>query len=863
MFDQQNALNDIIPNNAELWTKDLKQQELDDNAYLNEVMQQISLMSMEQLDSIKFYAGQSNLDSFEYGAIYVDKTEQILNALGNKWLFLARPRRMGKSLTLSTVSFMSTEWYQRSIYPEHQLCPVLQNTFFAKKYSDGDTDLNPILGAPYNITLNFKDIRVNPELIDKAKAMDLLKHQPLQQQLKQGLSDNFALKKICELLMQECSNNPNLQSASDFYWAHQERLTKYLSNDKLLKFIVDLDQDQANSNCPLIDIVKAKVADISSKVMYFNEQLSVLASQIQELSEYQSDTRVSDFVGKSNEDLGQFRKNILVNLCFQMSRAVRANDRIISDLKNEILTNSPEYQQGLDLIEQQMKRNEDLQKRLDNMSQEIEANSKWDTVRFTGTVRSLTSLFKSGDLALFIDEYDSCLIDSLAYSDVAEYVRSVMEEFYASIKDMDRNYVRVVFVTGVTAYAKISLFSGANNINDISYDPNFNDIVGFTEHEIKRNFAHILCKHAILNNCSPQEIIDNLALHYDGYHFALPCVDVLVQPIFNPLAVIKTLRSSPIRYLDYWSSTGASLSKTVLGFFTQISSDDLTQTINQALNGGVELTISKSSADIFSKVSFKEVQTNATFFMYQAGYLTIDFNKSLHKQYSGISKLSNDSQTIVVLTPPNQEIRDFLENELTILVRDYKNWRFGEKVDSLISDEARKNLNIPDLGRLTLILKPFADYELSSCEYSFNQMLGQYAVDINSKTVWENFLRNILFTCIKENINASGNHELLHAETEVPVNAGRIDLIVTNERDKIKFVFEFKRVDEPDPNVVLINKALTCATNQINSHNYTNHVGYTVIAIAGAFFRNIEKFSPNQYQVGYHICLQEVKKVYN
>lgn len=890
----------------------IQKQNLQDNAYLDEIFQQLSKLSSEQLYNIRFSLPQADMSSFCGNAIYVDKTQQILNALTQRWVFLARPRRMGKTTTLSTIKLMSSEVYLQSIYPEHKLNSVLSQTYFAQLYGEDQLITEYGLGSPYNISISFKNFQVNPAL--KAKAQQIIsveatkaqlvmsiettkaqrdkaiaeskELQEQKQQIEQKFSDNLDYNCICNFLEHKLTNEPDFNIITNYNLIFNELAQQIkLNQQQTSLFLFSISSDAAKLNCHPLDIVKSKLADIATKLANTAEQIPNIDHQIKSINQTISDfdhtiknldielNQTSNEFSKANlkdnslvnsdkqEELGQLRSNILNNLCKQMLFAVEDTLKSLDGLKAEILANSPDYKKGLDVIEQQTQFAIKRHQQLSLILQNIQNTQQWNTESFTSSVFQILRIFDLKELALFIDEYDACLTDCLDNSIVAEYVRQVMEEFYAKLKDYEcSNFINILFVTGVTAYAKTSLFSGANNIHDISYNPSFSDIVGFTEHELKRNFAKIICKHAILNNSHPQEIIDTLADHYDGYYFALPNPNHLILPIFNPLSIVKALINYPLDLENHWTLSATSLSKTVLQSFSQVTKEQLTQAINKALNGGIELIINKNDADIFSKVTFVETQKSAVFLMYQAGYLTIDFENSFHKQYFNNLEMGTK---IVVLTPPNLEIRDFLLSELEVLVKDYKEWRFGEKFDQLISHYAQNNLSILDQGRLTLILKAFADYSLKDCEASFNLMLGHYACDINNQSLWENFLRNILFTCISENISASGNNKILHAETEVPVSAGRIDLIVTNENIKSKFIFEFKRVDETNPTNEQIQSSLNVATKQINTHNYTAHTGYKVIAIAGAFFRNSKHFAPNPYSLGYHISLTEVKVVQN
>ena len=170
------------------------------------------------------------------------------------------------------------------------------------------------------------------------------------------------------------------------------------------------------------------------------------------------------------------------------------------------------------------------------------------TVRFKNIVT--TAFKKTGNkVAILIDEYDSPLQHSwmtAEHTDCTDVYRNV----FAVLKACDA-FEKFIFITGITKFTQISLFSVLNNLSNISFMPEYAAICGITEEEIKENFMPWLIQMGEANNWSAQETHDKLKAYYDGYHFS----DDNMVDIYNPYSLVNALKQRKIK--NYWASSGA------------------------------------------------------------------------------------------------------------------------------------------------------------------------------------------------------------------------------------------------------------------------------------------------------------------
>ena len=202
-------------------------------------------------------------------------------------------------------------------------------------------------------------------------------------------------------------------------------------------------------------------------------------------------------------------------------------------------------------------------------------------------------------VAILIDEYDSPLQHSWG-TPHHEACTSIYREVFAILKADDK-YEKFVFITGITKFTQISLFSVLNNLSNISFEPEYAAICGITKEEMLRDFKPEIHKLAEYEHRTFDEAVALLTAHYDGYHFSH---DNMVD-VFNPFSLINALADSKLR--NYWASSGATsmLPKFVddmeirLRDFDHCALTSTTIETSDVTGGGPEL------------------------FLYQSGYLTI------------------------------------------------------------------------------------------------------------------------------------------------------------------------------------------------------------------------------------------------
>ena len=162
----------------------------------------------------------------------------------------------------------------------------------------------------------------------------------------------------------------------------------------------------------------------------------------------------------------------------------------------------------------------------------------------------ITSLFdETGkQVVVLIDEYDAPLLTVLHDPQRLEHMRTALQSFYSPLKDLDP-YLRFVFITGITKFSQLSIFSQLNNLSNISMDPKFSTLVGFTQEELERDFKEGIQGIADNNGLTYPAALQKLRALYDGYHFSRNA-----EGVYNPFSVLQAMRTG---FLDkYWFATG-------------------------------------------------------------------------------------------------------------------------------------------------------------------------------------------------------------------------------------------------------------------------------------------------------------------
>ena len=228
---------------------------------------------------------------------------------------------------------------------------------------------------------------------------------------------------------------------------------------------------------------------------------------------------------------------------------------------------------------------------------------------------------------VILDEYDAPMLDYLHKPDMLEQVHRIMQEFYQMVKACDADE-QFVFITGITKFSQLSIFSTLNNLTNISMDPVYSALCGITKEELLTIFDEDIQMLADEYDCSKADMIDKLQQQYDGYHFGKKSED-----IFNPFSLMNVFRSKQLDYYWFGSGTPSFLFESMRQFNTNLLELE-------------QLQVPSSQFDMPT-----EGMTSALPLLYQSGYLTI-------KGY-------DRDRDVYTLDFPNAEVKvGFMENFL-------------------------------------------------------------------------------------------------------------------------------------------------------------------------------------------------------
>ena len=220
------------------------------------------------------------------------------------------------------------------------------------------------------------------------------------------------------------------------------------------------------------------------------------------------------------------------------------------------------------------------------------------STRFMGVIRR--AFEKTGRrVVILVDEYDKPMLQAIGNDALQTEYRNTLKAFYGALKSCDR-YIRFAFLTGVTKFGKVSVFSDLNNLEDLSLLPQYNTICGISEEELHHQFDGEVQLLADANCMTKEECYGRLKLDFDGYHFTENSIGM-----YNPFSLLNTLKNKVFR--DYWFETGT---PSFLVYQLKKTGYPLTAMTEEELS-----TDTLNSIDIMDE--------NPLPLLYQSGYLTL------------------------------------------------------------------------------------------------------------------------------------------------------------------------------------------------------------------------------------------------
>lgn len=334
-------------------------------------------------------------------------------------------------------------------------------------------------------------------------------------------------------------------------------------------------------------------------------------------------------------------------------------------------------------------------------------------------------------VVVIIDEYDAPLLDVLHEDEQLKAVREVMQEFYQRLKKQEPK-IKFCFITGITKFSQLSIFSTINNLKNVTLNPRFSAICGFTEQEVRNVFAEDIQAMAAYLGCTPEEMFQKIKERYDGYHFS-----ELSEDIYNPFSLLNAFGDMKLDNFWFASGTPTFLIQQMKHFKTDITSLDC-------------LELPSDAFDVPT-----EAMTTALPLLYQSGYLTI-------KGYD------RDMLTYR-LSIPNQEVRiGFTKGLLPIMT--------GLEVGNVQVGFAGKFWKALRQKDVELAMRELQSY-MASIPYveGFKQKLAEAA---NAEGFYE-YTLYLIFSMLN-----------VYVRTQVKCAGGRVDMVVWMP-DTV-YVFELK-----------------------------------------------------------------------
>jgi hypothetical protein len=251
--------------------------------------------------------------------------------------------------------------------------------------------------------------------------------------------------------------------------------------------------------------------------------------------------------------------------------------------------------------------------------EEHEIDSKGITdigLLFTRLIKELHK--RHGKVVILIDEYDKPIIDFLEFHKIEEAKanQAVLSIFYGVLKDAD-SYIRLLFITGVSKFTKVSLFSKLNNLNDLTIDPNYTTLLGYTQQELEHYFAVYIDEVLVVfPQYTRKELLEEIRLWYDGYSWDGK------NRLYNPFGILLFLSKKDFQ--GYWFDTGTP-----------------TFLVKKILEQGIfQLENLETDINFLNQYSLDNIEL--TSLLFQTGYLTIK---------------DKNQWGDLVLSYPNQEVR--------------------------------------------------------------------------------------------------------------------------------------------------------------------------------------------------------------
>jgi hypothetical protein len=336
---------------------------------------------------------------------------------------------------------------------------------------------------------------------------------------------------------------------------------------------------------------------------------------------------------------------------------------------------------------------------------------------------------------VLIDEYNMPILDSLNKPpEITNGIKDFLQSFYKTLKGSDE-YIRFVFLTGLSKFSKTSIFSGLNNLRDITLSAEYSAICGYTQEELEKYFHSCIDQFSLLTHAQRQDALNSIQYWYNGFSW-----DGIIT-VYNPFSILLLFSENEIR--NYWFETG--------------TPTFLVELIKERNDIRLLLEPCKMQASEFNSFDYSTLDTKLLLF--QTGYLTI-------KQ---IEKSPFDDERVYILGLPNEEVRRSLMQYL---------------VSSFALYPAANTSTMRNQ-----MLKQLFDGNISAFEASAKELFARIPYQLHiAREAYYHSLLLVWLNMLGFNIDA-----------EVPTDKGRIDAVWTWENQTVIAEIKYATDGETGP----------------------------------------------------------------
>ncbi len=357
------------------------------------------------------------------------------------------------------------------------------------------------------------------------------------------------------------------------------------------------------------------------------------------------------------------------------------------------------------------------------------------STQFSALVEGIAA--KHGPVVLLIDEYDKPIIDFLTEPEQARRNQEVLKDFFSPLKDLEAGgHLRFLFITGVSKFSKVSLFSDLNNLTDLTVHPLSHDLVGITQDELLHYFSDRLPRAAQKFDMPQERLLEGIRLWYNGYSYDAKTT------LYNPFSLLNFFSAQ--HFGNFWFATGTP-----------------TFLVNTIRDRGIdpqELEGKVVDDTFFDKFSLEELEISGLLF--QTGYLTI---RDIQRE---------GFETRYVLDYPNVEVRRSMMHNLAEA--------FTFKPTSVVSQALLKMQDALRQGQVGDFVAQLRII-LADIPYHWQPKNGRKDEEALFR-LWEGYFHAIVYIVM--------GYLRLHVRAETAQHRGRLDLLAETER--FLYLIEFK-----------------------------------------------------------------------